>query len=64
MKSGIEEIYRINVQTDSFSVQGIAPSLKDVEKFKNELSKHYRVTIEESVVTTGGKIRFRLKGER
>ncbi len=63
-KSSIEEIYRINVQTNSFSVQGIAPSLKDVEKFKDELSKYYNVTIEESVVTTEGKIRFRLKGEK
>ncbi len=64
LKSGIEEIYRINVEKDSFQVQGVAKTLKDVEKFKNELSKYYAVSIEESIVNAEGKIRFKIKGEK
>ncbi len=64
LKSGIEEIYRINVEEDSFSIQGVAKTLKDVEKFKNYLSRYYKVSIEESVVNAEGKIRFKIKGEK
>ncbi len=64
LKSGIEEIYRINIEKDRFIIQGIGKSLKDIEKFKNELSKYYKVSIEESVVNAEGKVRFKIKGEK
>ncbi|NPA51911.1 MAG: hypothetical protein GXO22_03360 [Aquificae bacterium] len=64
MEAGIEEIYKINLEKNGFSIQGVANSLKDIEKFKNELSKYYIVTIEETVVNAEGKIRFKIKGEK
>jgi len=63
MKTKIKELYKINIGISDFSIQGIAESLKDVENFKNELSKKYDVTIEESVTNTEGKIRFSIKGK-
>ncbi len=63
MKTNIKELYKINIGISDFSIQGIAESLKDVENFKNELSKEYEVTIEESVTNTEGKIRFSIKGK-
>ncbi len=61
-RTKIKELYKINIGISDFSIQGIAESLKDVENFKNELSKKYQVTIEESVTNTEGKIRFSIKG--
>ncbi len=62
-KTNIKELYKINIGISDFSIQGIAETLKDVENFKNELSKKYEVTIEESVTNTEGKIRFSIKGK-
>jgi hypothetical protein len=63
MKTRIKELYKINIGISDFTIQGIAESLKDVENFKNELSKKYQVIIEESVTNTEGKIRFSIKGK-
>ncbi len=62
-RTNIKELYKINIGISDFSIQGIAETLKDVENFKNELSKKYEVTIEESVTNTEGKIRFSIKGK-
>ncbi len=56
-------IYRINVSQNRFLLQGFADNIKSVEDFKNQLSKKYSASIEETISTPNGKIRFSISGE-
>ncbi len=59
----IGRIYRINITSERFSIQGTAESIKDVERFKENLSKKYVSSIDETVSTPEGMIRFSISGE-
>ena len=59
----IDEIYRVSIDGNIFSIQGKAKSVTDVEKFKNALSVKFKAEIDETVSTTDGKVRFSVKGE-
>ncbi|WP_457643799.1 hypothetical protein [Persephonella sp.] len=63
-ESGIKEIYKINISGTMFTVYGKADSITKVEKFKNLLSRKYTTTIEETVNTPAGDIRFVVKGKK
>ncbi|WP_457640539.1 hypothetical protein [Persephonella sp.] len=60
--TGIISIYKISITSERFSIQGLAESIKDVEKFKNNLSKRYSTSIDETVSTPEGKVRFSISG--
>ncbi len=56
-------IYRINITENRFILQGTAQDIKSVENFKNKLSQKYPASIDETVSTPNGKIRFSISGE-
>ncbi|WP_029522759.1 hypothetical protein [Persephonella sp. KM09-Lau-8] len=57
------KIYRINITESRFILQGTAHDIKSVENFKNRLSQKYPASIDETVSTPDGKIRFSISGE-
>jgi len=60
--AGISRIYRISITSERFVIQGIAYSIKDVERFKNGLNSKYEANIDETVSTPEGMVRFSISG--
>ncbi|WP_457639346.1 hypothetical protein [Persephonella sp.] len=61
--AGISEIYKISLSQGMFTIYGKASSIRQVEKFKNLLSEKFSTTIEETVNTPAGDVRFIIKGK-
>ena len=61
--SQIKEIFKISITPDSFTLSGKANSINNIEKFINILREKYETSIEETINTPDGEIRFTAKGK-
>jgi hypothetical protein len=62
--ANISDLEKIDIVDNSFTLQGIANSLTDIEKFEKYLSKDFNISIDETTKLENGKIRFIIKGSK